>query len=54
MKDKGFPEIIEFLLLCKKCQIWTSLFVYQDYHSPIGMNLTKKYGCEPLAFFISL
>jgi hypothetical protein len=24
----------------------TKVFVYQDYHSPIGINRNKNYGCE--------
>jgi hypothetical protein len=24
----------------------TKVFVWQDYHSPMGMNCTKWYGCE--------
>jgi len=28
----------------------TKVFVLQDYHSPIGMNHTKNYGCESYIF----
>jgi len=27
-------------------------FVQQDYHSPIRMNYTKSYGCEPLTYLL--
>jgi hypothetical protein len=30
----------------------TEVFVKQDYHSPIGMNHTKNYGCESLTFLL--
>ena len=30
----------------------TKVCVQQDYHSPIGRNHTKNYGCEPLIFLL--
>jgi len=30
----------------------TKVFVYQDYHSPIGMYFIKKYASESLAFLL--
>jgi len=33
-------------------QVLMSLFVQQDYHSPIGINSTKNYGCESLTFLL--
>jgi hypothetical protein len=29
----------------------TKVFMWQKYHSHIGMNIFKKCGCESLAFF---
>jgi hypothetical protein len=28
------------------------VFVWQDYHSPVGMKHTKNYGCEALTFLL--
>ena len=33
---------------------WTKVFVYQDYHSLIGINSTKNYECEVSYIFIVL
>ena len=46
--------------ICDVCTVTDSaksgarVFVYQDYHSPIGMNCTINYGCESLTLFIAL
>jgi len=30
----------------------TEVFVYQDYHTPIGINGTKNYRCESLTVLL--
>jgi len=30
----------------------TEVFVQQQYHSPMGMNRMKNYGCETLTFIL--
>ena len=38
--------------ITENSQSGTKVFVLQDYHSPIGMNNTKNYGCESCTFLL--
>jgi hypothetical protein len=39
--------------LKKSAKLGTKVFVcVANYHSPIGMNHAKNYGCEPLTFLL--
>ena len=50
--DESLPEFIEFLLLHKKCQTWTLVFVYQGCHIQIRINCAKNYGYESHTFLL--
>jgi len=50
--DESIPEVIEFLLLHKKCQTWALVFVYQGCHIQIRMDCAKNYGYESLMFLL--
>jgi len=48
--DESLPEVIEFLLLYKKCQTRALVFVYQGCHIQIRMDCAKNYGYESYIF----
>jgi hypothetical protein len=50
--DKSLPEVIEFLLLHKRCHTWTLVLVYQGCYIQIRMNCAKNYGYGPHTFLL--
>jgi len=45
-------HMIMLIELQKVSKSGPEVFVYQVYHSPVGMNHTKNYGCESLIFLL--
>jgi hypothetical protein len=48
----AYVQYVTMLVELQKAKPGLKVFVWEVYHSPIGMNHTKNYGCEFLTFLM--